>query len=110
MRHAGDLGNLQSDALGNCNVELEDKLLTLHGALSIVGRSVIMCALQLKRLQFNCCPPCTAPQPSSGPLHSLSFPRNYPLPLPPPPATRRRTTLAVEVHSPSLTFNLHVMW
>ena len=41
-RHAGDLGNLQSDALGNCNVEIEDALLTLHGPLSIVGRSVIM--------------------------------------------------------------------
>ena len=41
-RHAGDLGNLVSDALGNCNVEIEDALLTLHGPLSIVGRSVIM--------------------------------------------------------------------
>jgi Cu-Zn family superoxide dismutase len=42
-RHAGDLGNLQSDAAGNCVVEFQDKLLTLHGPLSIVGRSVIMC-------------------------------------------------------------------
>ena len=41
-RHAGDLGNLQADAMGNVNVELEDRLLTLHGALSIVGRSVII--------------------------------------------------------------------
>ena len=43
-RHAGDLGNLQSDASGNCHVEIEDKVLTLHGPLSIIGRSVIMSA------------------------------------------------------------------
>ena len=60
-RHAGDLGksslsltyncspvltivpgNLQADAAGNVSVELEDSMLTLHGPLSIVGRSVII--------------------------------------------------------------------
>jgi Cu-Zn family superoxide dismutase len=44
VRHAGDLGNLQSDGSGNCNVEFQDSLLTLHGPLSIIGRSVIMYA------------------------------------------------------------------
>ncbi|KAI0697901.1 superoxide dismutase [Cytidiella melzeri] len=41
-RHVGDLGNIQSDAKGNSKFTIQDKLITLNGPLSIIGRSVVL--------------------------------------------------------------------
>ncbi len=64
-RHAGDLGNLQSDATGSCHVEFQDKLLALHGPLSIIGRSVIMydpCAIRARICPAASCTASTLPR------------------------------------------------
>jgi Cu-Zn family superoxide dismutase len=42
VRHAGDLGNLRADSLGNVDATFVDKLITLSGSDSIVGRAVIV--------------------------------------------------------------------
>ncbi|KAK7681544.1 Superoxide dismutase [Cu-Zn] [Cerrena zonata] len=41
-RHAGDLGNIESDSSGNAKFTFEDRLISLNGPLSIVGRSVVV--------------------------------------------------------------------
>ena len=41
-RHAGDLGNLEADESGKAHYERVDKILSLNGADSIVGHSVIV--------------------------------------------------------------------
>ncbi|THH05503.1 hypothetical protein EW145_g4745 [Phellinidium pouzarii] len=41
-RHVGDLGNIQSDASGVASLSFSDKLLSLNGPFSIVGRSVVV--------------------------------------------------------------------
>ncbi|KAI5121085.1 hypothetical protein M0805_008598 [Coniferiporia weirii] len=41
-RHIGDLGNIQSDASGVAALSFSDKLLSLNGPFSIVGRSVVV--------------------------------------------------------------------
>ena len=41
-RHVGDLGNVTADENGNVDVTFEDSLLTLHGELTIIGRSVVV--------------------------------------------------------------------
>jgi len=41
-RHVGDLGNIQSDASGAANFVLTDKLISLNGLTSVVGRSVVV--------------------------------------------------------------------
>ena len=38
----GDLGNVTADENGNVDVTFEDSLLTLHGELTIIGRSVVV--------------------------------------------------------------------
>ena len=45
VRHIGDLGNVQGDDDGTGKYELEDRLVSLHGPFSVVGRS---CVLHLK--------------------------------------------------------------
>jgi superoxide dismutase, Cu-Zn family len=40
-RHEGDLGNIEADSSGKAHLELTDKLMTMSGAKSIIGRSVI---------------------------------------------------------------------
>jgi len=42
LRHAGDLGNLDADASGNAKITFLDKVIKLHGANTIVGRSIII--------------------------------------------------------------------
>lgn len=42
MRHAGDLGNLIADSEGVVNVCFSDKVVSLFGEHSIVGRSVVV--------------------------------------------------------------------
>ena len=42
QRHAGDLGNLVADESGKATYERVDKVLTLSGEKSIVGRAVII--------------------------------------------------------------------
>lgn len=41
-RHVGDLGNLTADERGNAHYERIDKVITLTGANSIIGKSVIV--------------------------------------------------------------------
>lgn len=41
-RHAGDFGNITADAAGNAKYSRVDKLLTLTGPTSIIGRSIII--------------------------------------------------------------------
>ena len=36
-RHVGDLGNIESDSEGNVKITFEDRLISLNGALSIIG-------------------------------------------------------------------------
>ncbi|KAF9474175.1 hypothetical protein BDN70DRAFT_885095 [Pholiota conissans] len=42
IRHVGDLGNIKSDASGKADFVLTDKLISLNGLTSIVGRSVVV--------------------------------------------------------------------
>ncbi|KAL4246641.1 Superoxide dismutase [Cu-Zn] [Abortiporus biennis] len=41
-RHVGDLGNVESDEFGNAKFTIEDKLVSLNGPSSVVGRSVVL--------------------------------------------------------------------
>lgn len=41
-RHAGDLGNVTADGAGVAKINISDKLLTLSGLQSIVGRTVVV--------------------------------------------------------------------
>ncbi|KAJ3526747.1 hypothetical protein NM688_g8222 [Phlebia brevispora] len=41
-RHAGDLGNIESNEYGNAKFTLEDKIISLNGPTTIVGRSVVL--------------------------------------------------------------------
>jgi len=41
-RHVGDLGNIESNEDGAARFTFEDKLISLNGPLSIVGRSVVL--------------------------------------------------------------------
>ncbi|KAJ2901886.1 uncharacterized protein MKZ38_001278 [Zalerion maritima] len=41
-RHVGDLGNIETDAQGNCKGSVNDKFVKLIGPESIVGRTVVV--------------------------------------------------------------------
>ncbi|KAI9464921.1 superoxide dismutase [Lactarius psammicola] len=41
-RHVGDLGNIQSDEIGAARFTLTDKLISLNGPRSILGRAVVV--------------------------------------------------------------------
>lgn len=41
-RHVGDLGNIEADKSGVARLEVTDKMLTMEGPNSIVGRSIIV--------------------------------------------------------------------
>jgi len=41
-RHVGDLGNIESDADGSVKTTFEDRLISLNGPLSIIGRSIVL--------------------------------------------------------------------
>lgn len=41
-RHAGDLGNIEADSAGKAHLELTDKMMTMSGENSIIGRGVIV--------------------------------------------------------------------
>lgn len=41
-RHEGDLGNLEADSSGKAHLELTDKIMTMSGEKSIIGRGVIV--------------------------------------------------------------------
>ncbi|ORX34402.1 copper zinc superoxide dismutase [Kockovaella imperatae] len=41
-RHVGDLGNVKTDGSGNASVNITDKHISLFGAHSIIGRSVVV--------------------------------------------------------------------
>ena len=42
FRHVGDLGNVLADENGTAPINITDKMLTLTGPLSIVGRSMVV--------------------------------------------------------------------
>ncbi|KAF9474174.1 superoxide dismutase [Cu-Zn] [Pholiota conissans] len=42
VRHVGDLGNIKSDASGNSNFVMTDKVISLNGFTSIIGRTVVV--------------------------------------------------------------------
>lgn len=42
IRHAGDLGNVTADASGVAKVDIIDKMISLSGELSILGRTVVV--------------------------------------------------------------------
>lgn len=46
VRHLGDLGNIQTDAAGVAKGSKQDKLVTLFGENSVVGRTVVVHAGQ----------------------------------------------------------------
>ena len=41
-RHEGDMGNIEADASGNAHIEYTDKMLTMSGPNSIIGRGIIV--------------------------------------------------------------------
>jgi Cu-Zn family superoxide dismutase len=41
-RHDGDLGNIEADASGKAHLELTDKMMTMSGEKSIIGRGLIV--------------------------------------------------------------------
>ncbi len=41
VRHVGDLGNVTAGEDGVANYEIEDHLIMLHGATSVIGRSCV---------------------------------------------------------------------
>lgn len=41
-RHAGDFGNIEADAEGHAKINFTDKLATIHGKTSILGRSLVV--------------------------------------------------------------------
>ncbi|MCO6429788.1 MAG: superoxide dismutase family protein [Deltaproteobacteria bacterium] len=41
-RHVGDLGNIEAGPQGNATVSIEDEIIALQGAKSIVGRSLVV--------------------------------------------------------------------
>jgi len=41
-RHAGDLGNIQSDSDGTATLSFTDSIISLNGAYSIIGRAVVV--------------------------------------------------------------------
>jgi len=41
-RHAGDLGNLQTDSKGNVKYKIVDKIIKLRGIANIIGRGLII--------------------------------------------------------------------
>lgn len=42
VRHVGDLGNVVADASGNVNYSFKDNRISLTGANSVVGRSLVV--------------------------------------------------------------------
>ena len=42
FRHIGDLGNVTADASGKAAINITDKLISLTGPHSIIGRTVVV--------------------------------------------------------------------
>ena len=42
QRHVGDLGNIEADSAGKAHLQLTDKLMTMSGEKSIIGRGLIV--------------------------------------------------------------------
>lgn len=40
----GDLGNVEADENGVATVKIEDKMVKIFGAHSVIGRSIVICA------------------------------------------------------------------
>lgn len=54
MRHVGDLGNVEADSNGVAKVDITDKLISLTGAHSIIGRTlVVSCRIVLNGLAYH---------------------------------------------------------
>ncbi|CCL99721.1 uncharacterized protein FIBRA_01743 [Fibroporia radiculosa] len=46
VRHAGDLGNIDTDSEGVAHVSLEDSIISLNGPMSVIGRAIVLHAGQ----------------------------------------------------------------
>jgi Cu-Zn family superoxide dismutase len=46
VRHVGDLGNIQADADGVARIYISDKIISLCGRNSIIGRAFVLHALE----------------------------------------------------------------
>ncbi|PPQ91675.1 hypothetical protein CVT25_012888 [Psilocybe cyanescens] len=42
VRHVGDLGNIKTDKSGTADIDFSDRLISLNGVTSIIGRSVVV--------------------------------------------------------------------
>lgn len=42
IRHIGDLGNITADASGVAKINIRDKMISLQGAFSVIGRTVVV--------------------------------------------------------------------
>ena len=43
VRHVGDLGNIVAEGDGVAKVNISDKIISLCGPLSIIGRTIVVC-------------------------------------------------------------------
>lgn len=41
-RHVGDLGNIEANAQGIAEIDLQDRVLSLHGPFSVLGRALVV--------------------------------------------------------------------
>ena len=46
LRMVGDIGNVEADESGSAVVKIEDKMVKIYGAHSVIGRSLVICAGQ----------------------------------------------------------------
>lgn len=42
MRHVGDLGNIEANAQGTAQLNIVDKIISLTGSNSIIGRAIVI--------------------------------------------------------------------
>ena len=42
-RHVGALGNIEADANGTATVNIVDRMVKLHGPISVDGRAIVVC-------------------------------------------------------------------
>lgn len=50
-RHAGDFGNIEADSKGVAKIDFQDKLITMSGKMSIIGRGIVIHADEDKYTQ-----------------------------------------------------------
>ena len=51
-RHVGDLGNIQSNSSGFATFSFTDKVISLNGPLSVIGRTLVVHTVSFPRAKF----------------------------------------------------------